>query len=114
MDLMETRYDELKRMLLSRQREMQSETEGEPQDDLDLVLLQMKTETLNKINEAVVRLERGRYGACVECGEPIAVLRLRALPFAVRCKNCEDAVEMAEQRVRVRRPWSALGFDIHD
>jgi DnaK suppressor protein len=115
MDIMETRYDELKRMLLSRQREMQSELPGEPQNDLELVLVQMKAATLNKIDEALVRLDEHHYGDCFECGKEIDRLRLRALPFAVRCKDCEDAVEMAEQRVRVRsqRPSSALGFDIH-
>ena len=54
----------------------------------------MKAETLNKINEALARLEDGRYGLCFECGDEIAEARLRALPFAVRCKDCEEAREM--------------------
>ena len=77
--------------------------------------MQMKAETANKINEALWRLEEGSYGLCFECGEEIAQPRLRALPFAVRCKDCEEAIEMAQQRVRVqaRRASSALGFAMH-
>ena len=136
---MVTRYEELKRMLLSRQREMQNELKGkirsiraegsqkdhaaidpddsldaDSQDDIEFALVQMKAETLNKINEALSRLEQGTYGDCFECGEEIAAARLRALPFALRCKDCEEAFEMAEQRARVRarRSSSALGFDV--
>ena len=35
------------------------------------------------------RFEQGRYGRCVECDDPIAPARLRALPFALRCLACE-------------------------
>ena len=58
----------------------------------------MKAETLNKINEALRRLDEGTYGNCFECGDEIAQPRLRALPFAVRCKDCEEAREVAEKR----------------
>ena len=53
----------------------------------------MKAETLSKINEALARLEEGAYGYCFECGQEISQQRLRALPFAVRCKDCEEARE---------------------
>src|SRR5437764_11994296 len=74
--------------------------EADIQEDLEFALVQMKSETLNKINDALVRLEQGSYGNCYECGEEIAEKRLRALPFAVRCKECEEAREVAEQRER--------------
>ena len=136
---MVTRHEELKRMLLSRQREMQNELKGKMrsiraeglqkehlaadpgetfdadlQDELEFALVQMKAETLNKINEALSRLEEGTYGDCFECGEEIAPPRLRALPFALRCKDCEEAIEMAAQqaRTRARRSSSALGFEM--
>jgi DnaK suppressor protein len=133
------RYDELKRMLLERQREIMNEVQGkirdvraessekdhdvvdpgetaevDIQEDIEFALIQMKAETLNKINEALSRLEEGTYGRCFECGEDIAQARLRALPFAVRCKDCEEAREMAQQRERIqaRRGSSSLGFDM--
>jgi len=60
----------------------------------------MKSETLDQIEAALRRLEEGTYGDCVECGVEIAEARLRALPFAVRCKDCESAREAAEGRER--------------
>ncbi|MBY0493356.1 MAG: TraR/DksA C4-type zinc finger protein [Cyanobacteria bacterium] len=47
---------------------------------------------------------------CFECGEEIAEARLRALPFAVRCKDCEEALEtVGQQRLpgAARRPVGA-------
>jgi DnaK suppressor protein len=75
----------------------------------------MKSETLNKVDAALRRLEDGTYGDCFECGEEIAEARLRALPFAVRCKDCEEARETAERRERVaaqKRGSSALFYDM--
>jgi DnaK suppressor protein len=75
----------------------------------------MKSETLNKINDALGRLEQGTYGNCFECGDEIGEKRLRALPFAVRCKDCEEARENAEQRQRqiaARRGTSGLFMDM--
>ena len=60
------------------------------QDDIGFALIQMKAETLNKIDTALRRLREGTYGDCFECGGQIAEARLRALPFAVRCKDCEE------------------------
>lgn len=43
---------------------------------------------IREIREALLRIERGEYGACVSCGEGISPKRLEALPTAVRCINC--------------------------
>jgi DnaK suppressor protein len=137
-----SRYSELKQMLDERRRELQAEVQGKMrgvreegtwggklnevldavesaeadiQEDLEFALVQMKSETLNKINDALVRLEQGNYGNCFDCGEEIAEKRLRALPFAVRCKDCEEARENAEQRERqlqARRGTSSLFLDM--
>src|SRR5262245_20670410 len=124
--LNEERYAELKRMLEDRQKEILSEVQGRSRDhrsesgsgklnevfdagesseadiqeDIEFALIQMKAETLNKITEALTRLEEGAYGNCFDCGEEISPKRLRALPFAVRCKECEEAREVAVQRER--------------
>lgn len=86
------------------------------QDDIEFALLQMKAETLEKISEALVRLEQGRYGRCYECGSDITERRLRALPFAVRCRNCEEARETERQQERVlhdRNAATSLFTDMH-
>jgi DnaK suppressor protein len=133
------RYDELKKMLEDRRRELMNEVQGrirdvrtdsskdrevldqgessevDIQEDIEFALIQMKSETLNKIDAALRRLDDGTYGDCFECGDEISEARLRALPFAVRCKDCEEARETAEQRERAmaqKRGSSALFFDI--
>ena len=134
-----TRYNELKKMLVNRRRELMAEVHGrmrdvrndghkdrdvldqgessevDIQEDIEFALIQMKSETLNKINEALHRLDDGTYGNCFECGEEIAHPRLRALPFAVRCKDCEEARENTEQRERAlarKSGSSGLFFDM--
>ena len=119
-----SRYKELKKMLEERRRELLSEVQGkirdvradgskerdvldqgessevDIQEDIEFALIQMKSETLNKIVEALARLDEGSFGYCFECGDEISERRLRALPFAVRCKDCEEVREVAEQRER--------------
>ena len=135
------RYAELRRILDERRREIMSEvhekirdvrsegansptsgvldaaetSEADIQDDIEFALIQMKAETLTKIEEALRRLEEGTFGYCFECGEEISERRLRALPFAVRCKDCEEAREMAQQRERMiaqRRGAASLFLDM--
>ena len=71
------------------------------QDDIDLSLLQMRAETLTRIDAALGRLDAGKYGSCAECAKEITERRLRALPFAVRCQACEERRE--EEHGRARR-----------
>ena len=121
------RYADLKLMLEDRRREILSEVQGkirdqredntwgrvnevldagessevDIQEDIEFALIQMKAETLTKINEALGRLEEGTYGDCSDCGGEISEKRLRALPFAVRCKECEESREVATEREKV-------------
>jgi DnaK suppressor protein len=80
------------------------------QDDIEFALIQMKAETLHKISEALARLDEGTFGYCFECGDEISERRLRALPFAVRCKDCEEAREIAEQRERLQTNRRSGGY----
>ena len=62
----------------------------------------VKTEMLAKVNAAVQRIDDGTYGTCVDCDETISALRLRATPFAVRCKGCEQTREIEQRRKRIQ------------
>ncbi len=73
--------------------------------EVDLALMQMKTETLKKIDQAIQRLEDGTYGRCEECEREISEARLRALPFATLCRDCQ---EQAENDVRHEREAKAF------
>ena len=65
------------------------------QDDIGFALIQLKAETLDKIEDALRRIDAGDYGDCFDCGAEISEARLRALPFALRCRECEQEREAA-------------------
>ncbi len=48
---------------------------------------------LELIDEALVRVESGEYGECVNCGEPVLEKRLDAVPRARNCLKCQDLQE---------------------
>jgi DnaK suppressor protein len=64
--------------------------------EVDFALMQMKSETLQQIDEAIQRLENGVYGICPECGTELAEARLKALPFAILCRDCQELAENRE------------------
>jgi DnaK suppressor protein len=70
------------------------------QDEMDFAVLQMKAETVARVDEALARLDARSYGRCVECGDEISESRLRALPFASRCTVCEEKTEQVQGRAR--------------
>ena len=73
--------------------------------EVDLALMQMKSETLKKIDQALLRLEEGTYGRCQECETEIPAPRLRALPFASLCRECQQETE---NDARARREAKAF------
>ena len=83
-------------------------SEVDIQEEIEFALIQMKAEMLKRIDAALRRIGEGTYGECFECGEEIPQARLRALPFAVRCRDCEEAREVADLRERMtqRRVFS--------
>jgi DnaK suppressor protein len=85
--------------------------EPEPEEDLAFALIQMKAEMLERVNEAVRTFDEGAYGSCVDCGEVIGQSRLEAMPFAVRCRECQESRENEQHRDRIqlRRGLSGLG-----
>jgi len=52
---------------------------------------------MEKIEEALSRIEAGTYGICDECGEDIAVKRLEARPVAKFCIDCKTKQEQQEK-----------------
>ncbi len=43
---------------------------------------------IRAVTAALGRLEAGRYGACIACGERISAARLRTLPHTEHCRQC--------------------------
>jgi DnaK suppressor protein len=116
------RNSDLRRMLSERRRQVQDEvksrirdgladranegrddievSDADVQGDIEIALLQMRADAVARIDEALVRLDAGKYGCCFECDSEISERRLRALPFAVRCQACEERREQEQGQAR--------------
>ena len=44
---------------------------------------------LNEVEHALEKFEKGTYGVCDDCGQPIDPARLEVLPQANLCMNCK-------------------------
>lgn len=77
-----------------------------PQATLD----QRSRQELAEIDDALARIERGEYGICETCGEPIGAARLLALPSAVQCVECAEEAERERHGAEGRsEPERSLG-----
>ena len=61
--------------------------------EFNLGLASNDREVLYKVDEALVRIEEGTYGSCVECKKSIPVARLKAIPYAQTCLKCQEKLE---------------------
>ncbi len=92
-------------------RDQEQESNPGPADSIDsaesteevethAALISAAEEKLRYVDEALTRLEEGRYGICVGCRLPIPLERLRAIPFAAYCVDCQKT------RNRRRPDWA--------
>jgi DnaK suppressor protein len=67
-------------------------------DDIDRRILEalgnQELKTLKLIENALARIENGRYGKCMRCDEKIPRERLEAIPYAVLCIKCKTSEEL--------------------
>ena len=92
--------------------------ETTPGDEMDEARASMAIDThanlidraesrLRLIDGALARVDNGTYGICVDCGEPIGIERLKALPFAMRC--VDDETRRGREASRRGRPDEGTG-----
>ncbi len=55
---------------------------------------------INKIRNALKRIEDGSFGTCESCEDDIGLGRLKARPVATHCIKCKLELEMMEKRFR--------------
>lgn len=65
--------------------------------------------TLDQIEAALRKIDKGSYGLCEACQKPIAKSRLEALPFARYCINCQSSVERAPELVEQIADFRGVG-----
>ena len=112
--ILEDRRQRLQRSLSARLDEIRAHGDGKVVEGLDaadasaadldqafgVALVEMASEALCRVDQALSRLEQGEYGVCTDCDTPIAGKRLQALPFALRCRACEELRESSAQAYR--------------
>jgi DnaK suppressor protein len=75
---LEPAAEECERQTLAGQRELAAQQ------------LDHSAELLRNVRAALARLKDGSYGHCLDCGHPISERRLSAVPWALRCLDCQD------------------------
>ena len=66
------------------------------EQDLSWTRAETVGEQIQEVDRALDRISRGTYGVCEECEGAISAERLRAIPYAPRCLDCQrDAEESA-------------------
>src|SRR6476659_2962984 len=74
----------------TRQGDLADQATGNNEVHIHLKLKQTDAKILQAIEEALQRIEHGTYGTCRDCGEPIAVVRLKAIPWTRVCIACKE------------------------
>jgi DnaK suppressor protein len=74
----------------TRQGDMADQASGNNEVHIQLKLKQTDAKILQAIEEALVRMDKGSYGICRDCGEPIAEARLKAIPWTRVCISCKE------------------------
>jgi DnaK suppressor protein len=74
----------------SRQGDLADQASGNNEVHIQLKLKQTDAKILQAIEEALWRMEKGTYGVCRDCGEPIAAARLNAIPWTRVCITCKE------------------------
>lgn len=66
-------------------------------EDTDRKMLESMSEKdakrMQLIESALARIEQGKYGKCIKCGVKIPEDRLRAIPYALMCIECQTETE---------------------
>ena len=73
--------------------------------DESVALLDTFTRTLAKVDAALMAIELGVYGICVECDEPISSRRLQAIPWALHCIRCQEMLDRRKRTHATTPRW---------
>lgn len=74
----------------SRQGDLADQASGNNEVHIQLKLKQTDAKIMQAIEEALYRIEKGTFGICRDCGEPIAMARLEAIPWTRVCITCKE------------------------
>ena len=119
--LLITRRDALRKALagdLSMLKQIREQTGGDvvdaaldaAQNEISSQLAEVESRELGSIEKALERVKDGSYGKCEICGGKINLTRLKALPYATNCIECQRAAEIGVSKTGYGGDWSRV-FD---
>lgn len=106
-------FEKIRTLLLARKEEMVTQIDASSRDkvsseqikdsgdealSLSMEKLQnslqvSELDELKLIDQALVRIDKGEYGVCIDCEASISPARLEYYPYAARCIVCQEALE---------------------
>ena len=115
--LLEMRDDLIKTV---RTQQLEESAEQDTGDDADKASQSIEKEllfelsdnermTLDHIEAALRKIEKGTYGACESCRKPIPKPRLDALPFARYCISCQSSSESVPELAEPASDFRSIG-----
>lgn len=67
--------------------------------NFELRIRDRERKLINKIKDAIDRIDAGEFGICEECGDEISEARLKVRPVTTLCINCKMEEEQKEKRL---------------
>ena len=74
-------------------------------------LVRLKYEELQSIEQALARIDQGKYGRCQDCRRWIRPARLEIMPYAIRCRKCQDKRERRIRNTSASKTGYALDYE---
>jgi RNA polymerase-binding transcription factor DksA len=69
------------------------EAQASERQEMGLAYRERLADRINRLTRALELLERGTYGVCEVCKNPIGAGRLAAIPEVTTCRECQERVE---------------------
>lgn len=73
--------------------------------EISCALAEAESNELNRISEALQKIDNNTFGLCETCNGDIPLARLEALPYAVRCLQCQVEYEKESSRGEQAFRW---------
>lgn len=99
-EILETRQAQLTEMLGNREgitieksADQMDEIQYATERDLAILNVDRDSTLLRQVKAALRRIQTGGFGTCVDCEESISPKRLIAVPWALRCIQCQETAD---------------------
>jgi len=80
-------------------------------EEITSQLAEAESRELAQIENALEQMRDGHYGQCEACNQPISLVRLKALPYATLCIECQRESEKSFPRGRHLADWGRVPDD---